>query len=190
MIKAGAAAAHIEDQVSAKRCGHRPKKELVSTEEMVDRIHVAVASKTDPHFFLIARTDAVAVEGLQKAINRAKAYEAAGADAIFAEACSSLEEYKAFVQALSVPVLANITEFGTTPLFSMQELKDVGIKIILYPFAATRMMNQACLTAYKTIMEKGTQKELLGSMQTREAMYEILKYHQYERRLDDLAKKH
>lgn len=185
MIKAGVAAVHIEDQVSAKRCGHRPKKSLVNTREMVDRIRAAAKSKTDPAFFLIARTDAVAVEDLQRAVSRAKAYEAAGADAIFVEACSSLEEYQAFVRVLNVPVLANITEFGATPLFTKDELKEIGIKMILYPFAAVRMMNQACLKTYQTIMETGSQKALLGSMQTREEMYEILNYHQFEGRFDE-----
>jgi len=188
MIKAGAAAVHIEDQISAKRCGHRPKKELVSTQEMADRIHVAVASKTDPSFFIIARTDAVSVEGLEKALARAKAYEAAGADAIFAEACGNLEEYKAFVHTLRIPVLANITEFGSTPLFTLQELESAGVKMALYPFAATRMMNQAALITYETILKKGTQKDLIGSMQTREAMYDFLHYHDYENRLDRLLK--
>jgi methylisocitrate lyase len=184
MIKAGAAAVHIEDQISSKRCGHRPKKKLVDSEEMTDRIRFAVESKIDPHFFIIARTDAVAVEGLQSAIDRAKAYEAAGADAIFAEACTTLDEYKAFVQALGIPVLANLTEFGSTPLFTLNELDKIGVKIALYPFAATRMMNQAALKAYETILHKGTQKELIGSMQTREAMYDFLRYHEYEERLN------
>ena len=186
MIKAGAAAVHIEDQISAKRCGHRPKKELVSPREMVDRIHVAVSSRTDPSFFIIARTDALSVEGLEKALARAKAYEAAGADAIFPEACRTLDEYRAFVNALKIPVLANLTEFGSTPLFTLQELKSAGVKLALYPFAATRMMNQAALTTYETILKKGTQKDLIGSMQTREAMYDFLHYHDYESRLDRL----
>ncbi len=189
MIKAGAAAVHIEDQISAKRCGHRPNKELVSVEEMVDRIRVAHASKTDPSFFILARTDAISVEGLEQAVLRAKAYEAAGADAIFAESCVSLDGYKAFVSALKIPVLANLTEFGSTPLFTVQELASVGVKMALYPFAATRMMNQAALRTYETILHKGTQKELLGAMQTREAMYEFLHYHDYETRLDQMLRK-
>jgi len=186
MIKAGAAAVHIEDQISVKRCGHRPKKELVSQKEMCNRLRVAVASKTDPHFTIIARTDAVAVEGLESAIERAKAYEEVGADAIFAEACHTLDEFKAFVKAVKIPILANITEFGQTPLFTREELAHAGIKMALYPFAAARMMNQAALRAYEAIAHKGTQKELLGAMQTREAMYEFLHYHEYEKRLDTL----
>jgi methylisocitrate lyase len=189
MIKAGAAAVHLEDQISAKRCGHRPHKELVTTEEMVDRLTVAVRSKTDPDFFIIARTDALAVEGIDQAISRAKAYEAAGVDAIFAEACRTLDEYRRFVQALRIPVLANITEFGETPLFTTNELREAGVKIALYPFAAARMMNQAALHTYETLKQKGTQRELLGAMQTRDALYDFLHYHDYEKRLDKLLKK-
>ncbi len=189
MIKAGAAAIHIEDQISAKRCGHRPHKELVSTSEMVDRLTVAVLSKTDPDFFIIARTDALAVEGIDQALLRAKAYEATKVDAIFVEACHTLEEYQTFVKALKIPVLANLTEFGSTPLFTTQDLISVGVKMALYPFAATRMMNQAALQAYETIKNKGTQKELLGSMQTRDALYDFLHYRDYEDRLDSLLKK-
>jgi methylisocitrate lyase len=188
LIKAKAAAAHIEDQIASKRCGHRPNKELVPTEEMVDRLKIATSSKTDPDFYIIARTDAVAVEGLESAIARAKAYEKAGADAIFAEACHTLADYKAFVKALKIPILANLTEFGETPLFTTQELSEVGIKMALFPFAATRMMNRAAFLTYKTIKEKGSQKELIGSMQTREELYDFLNYHAYEKRVDSLNK--
>jgi len=180
MSKAGAAAVHIEDQIGAKRCGHRPNKSLVSQEEMVARLHAAIQSKSDPDFFIIARTDALAVEGLEKALTRARAYEAAGAEALFAEACTTLNEYQAFVAALKIPVLANITEFGETPLFSVQELAGIGIKMALYPFAAARMMNHAALKTYQTIKDKGTQKELLNEMQTREELYRFLNYYSYE----------
>src|SRR5579872_762715 len=180
MSKAGAAAVHIEDQIGAKRCGHRPNKSLVSQEEMVARLHAAIQSKSDPDFFIIARTDALAVEGLEKALTRARAYEAAGAEALFAEACTTLNEYQAFVAALKIPVLANITEFGETPLFSVQELAGIGIKMALYPFAAARMLNHAALKTYQTIKDKGTQKELLNEMQTREELYRFLNYYSYE----------
>jgi methylisocitrate lyase len=181
LIKAGAAAVHIEDQTHGKRCGHLPHKTLLSTEEMEGRLHAAISSKTDPDFFIIARTDAIAVEGVEKAIERAKAYEAVGADAIFAEACRTLAEYESFVKALKIPVLANITEFGVTPLFTTQELESVGVKMVLFPFAAARMMNQAAYTAYQTIRTKGTQKDLINSMQTRETLYEFIHYRDYEK---------
>lgn len=180
MIKYGAAAVHIEDQVSSKRCGHRSNKELVSKEEMVDRITAAVSAKTDPDFFIIARTDAIASEGVSGAIERAEAYQEAGADAIFAEAVTELADYQVFVQALDIPVLANITEFGQTPLFTAEELSEVGIKMMLYPLTAARMMNQAALTAYQTVKAQGTQAALIDQMQTREALYTFLNYHMYE----------
>ncbi len=193
MIKAGAAAVHIEDQVSAKRCGHRPGKELVSTEEMVDRIKAAVdakvAARTDPDFVIMARTDALASEGLPRAIERAQAYVSAGADMIFAEAVSELPMYTAFRKAVGVPILANITEFGKTPLFTREELAQAGVDIILYCCAAYRAMNAAALKVYETIRAEGTQKSLLPLMQTRDDLYKYLGYHAYERKLDELFAK-
>ena len=188
MIKIGAAGVHIEDQVAQKRCGHRPNKELVSIEEMSDRVRVAVNAKTDASFFVIARTDAYANEGLQAAITRAKAYVAAGADGIFAEALGTSEDYRVFCQEIKVPVLANITEFGKTPLFTVEELRSVGVSMVLYPFAATRMMNAGAEKAYKTLLQQGTQKSLIAEMQTREQMYDYIGYHRYEDRLDQLLK--
>ena len=190
MITAGVAGVHIEDQVTQKRCGHRPNKELVSIDEMCDRVRVAANAKTDPSFFLIARTDAYASEGLQAAIDRATAYVAAGADGIFAEALGTLEDYRTFCKAVKVPVLANITEFGKTPLFTVEELQSVGVSMVLYPFAATRMMNAAAEKAYQTLLKQGTQKSLIPEMQTRETMYDYIGYHDYEDRLDALLKKH
>ncbi len=190
LIKAGVAGVHIEDQVSQKRCGHRPNKALVSPEEMCDRISVAAKTKQDldPDFFLIARTDAYGNEGLESAIERSKKYIQAGADGIFAEALGSLDDYKKFCSEIKVPVLANMTEFGKTPLFNLDELKAVKVSMVLYPFAATRMMNAGAEKAYKILLEQGTQKELISQMQTREQMYEYINYHDYENRLDQLLK--
>jgi methylisocitrate lyase len=185
-IKAGAAAVHIEDQVSAKRCGHRPGKELVPAEEMVDRIKAAVDARTDPHFVLMARTDALASEGMARAIERAQAYVAAGADMIFAEAVTELAQYTAFRKAVGVPILANITEFGKTPLFTREELAAAGVDIILYCCAAYRAMNAAALKVYEAIRTEGTQKSVLPRMQTRDELYEYLDYHAYEQKLDEL----
>jgi methylisocitrate lyase len=189
MIKAGAAAVHIEDQVSAKRCGHRPGKELVPTEEMADRIKAAVDARTDPHFVIMARTDALASEGLAHAIERAQAYVAAGADMIFAEAVTELAQYKQFREAVGVPILANITEFGKTPLFTREELAVAGVDIILYCCAAYRAMNAAALKVYEAIRTEGTQKGALPLMQTRDELYKHLDYHAYEQKLDELFAK-
>jgi len=186
MIKAGAAALHIEDQVSAKRCGHRPNKALVDTDEMVDRIKVAVDAKSDPDFMIMARTDALANEGMKGAISRAKAYVAAGADMIFAEAVTELDQYKEFAKALDVPILANITEFGQTPLFTIDELKSAGVSLVLYPLSAFRAMNAAALNVYETIRSTGTQKSVIDTMQTREDLYKFLGYKGYEEKLDKL----
>lgn len=189
MIKAGAAAVHIEDQVSAKRCGHRPGKELVPVEEMADRIKSAVDARTDPHFVIMARTDALASEGVARAIERAQAYVAAGADMIFAEAVAELAQYTAFRKAVGVPILANITEFGKTPLFTREELAAAGVDIILYCCAAYRAMNAAALKVYEAIRTEGTQKSMLPQMQTRDELYKHLDYHAYEHKLDDLFAK-
>jgi methylisocitrate lyase len=189
MYKAGAAAVHIEDQVSAKRCGHRPGKELVPTEEMVDRIKAAVDARSDSQFVIMARTDALAGEGLSKAIERAEAYVAAGADMIFAEAVTDLATYTAFRKAVGVPILANITEFGKTPLFTRVELATAGVDIILYCCAAYRAMNAAALKVYETIRAEGTQKSVLPMMQTRDELYRYLDYHAYEQKLDELFAK-
>ncbi len=189
MIQAGAAAAHIEDQVSAKRCGHRPGKELVAPEEMVDRIKAAVDARTDPQFIVMARTDALASEGLARAIGRAQAYVAAGADMIFAEAVTELPMYTAFRKAAGVPILANITEFGQTPLFTREELGLAGVDIVLYCCAAYRAMNAAALKVYETIRAEGTQKSVLPLMQTRDELYRYLDYHAYEQKLDELFAK-
>lgn len=186
MIRAGAAAVHIEDQVSAKRCGHRPGKELVSAEEMVDRIKAAVDARTDEEFVIMARTDALANEGLDAAIVRAQAYVAAGADMIFAEAVSELPMYTAFRKAVGVPILANITEFGQTPLFTRDELAAAGVDIILYCCAAYRAMNAAALQVYETIRNEGTQKHVIPMMQTRADLYKFLDYYAYEEKLDAL----
>ena len=187
--KSGAAAVHIEDQIQAKRCGHRPNKSIVSQNEMVDRIKSAVDAKNDENFVIMARTDALAVEGLQSAIDRACACVEAGADMIFPEAINDLDTYKKFTKSLDVPVLANITEFGATPLFSLDELNSVGIAIALYPLSAFRAMNKAALNIYKGLREEGTQKNLVEQMQTREELYEFLDYHEYEKKLDQLFKK-
>jgi len=186
LIKSGAAAMHIEDQVGAKRCGHRPGKELVSKEEMADRIKAAVDAKTDPDFVVMARTDALAVEGLERAIERALACVDAGADAVFPEAITELSMYRKFADAVKVPVLANITEFGATPLFTLQELRSAGVSIALYPLSAFRAMNAAALKVYNAIRKEGTQKSVIDLMQTRADLYETLDYLAYERKLDQL----
>lgn len=186
LIKAGAAAAHLEDQVQAKRCGHRPGKALVDSEEMVDRIKAAVNAKTDPDFVLMARTDALAVEDLDAAIARIEQYVNAGADMVFFEGVTELTQYAALTQRCKVPVLANITEFGVTPLFTKEELATAGISLILYPLSAFRCMNKAALNAYQTIRKDGTQKDLITSMQTRKELYELLNYYSYENKLDEL----
>ena len=186
LVKAGAAACHIEDQIGAKRCGHRPGKEIVSATEMADRVRAAADAKTDPEFFLIARTDAIATEGVDAAIERAVKCVEAGADGIFAEAANDLATFKRFVEAVKVPVLANITEFGKTPLFTVEELRGAGVAIALYPLSAFRAMNKAAEKIYETIRHEGTQKNVLDTMQTREELYERIGYHDYERRLDEL----
>lgn len=189
MIKAGAAAVHIEDQVSAKRCGHRPGKELVPAEEMVDRVKAAVDARTDTSFVIMARTDALANEGLGAAIERAQAYVAAGADMIFAEAVTELGMYTKFRTAVGVPILANITEFGKTPLWTRDELAEAGVDIVLYCCAAYRAMNHAALKVYEAIRKEGTQKNVVALMQTRADLYNYLDYHAYERKLDELFAK-
>ena len=186
VAKAGAAAVHIEDQVSAKRCGHRPNKEVVSQAEMVDRIKAAVDARTDPDFVIMARTDALAVEGLQSAMDRACACVEAGADMIFPEAMTELSMYKQFVDAVKVPVLANITEFGSTPLFTVAELATADVSMVLYPLSAFRAMNKAALTVYETMRAEGTQKNVVSLMQTRMELYEHLDYHAFEQKLDEL----
>lgn len=186
MIRAGVAGIHLEDQVQAKRCGHRPGKQIVSTGEMVDRIKAAVDARTDDQFVLMARTDALANEGLAAALERAVAYVAAGADMIFAEACADLDQYRAFARAAGVPILANITEFGKTPLLTLAELREAGVGLALYPLSAFRAMSAAALEVYRTLRHEGTQKELLGRMQTREELYSILGYHALEQKLDHL----
>jgi methylisocitrate lyase len=189
LIKFGAAAMHIEDQVGAKRCGHRPGKELVSAEEMVDRVKAAVDARTDPEFVIMARTDALAVEGLPAAIERARAYVDAGADMIFPEAITELAMYKRFAEAVGVPVLANITEFGQTPLFTVAELASADVAIALYPLSAFRAMNKAALNVYQTLRRDGTQKAVVDTMQTRAELYDYLGYHAYEQKLDALYAK-
>ena len=186
MIKAGAAGIHIEDQVQTKRCGHRPNKEIVSTAEMVDRIKAAVDAKTDPDFVLMARTDAHAVEGLEQTIERACCYKEAGADIIFAEALSELSQYRQFSDAVDIPILANMTEFGKTPLFTTAELKASGVSLVLYPLSAFRAMSAAALNVYQIIREQGTQRDVVDIMQTRSELYEFLNYHEYEQKLDQL----
>ena len=186
LIKAGAAACHIEDQVGAKRCGHRPGKEIVSCEEMVDRVRAAADAKTDPDFFLIARTDAIQAEGVDAAIERCQRYVEAGADGIFAEAAYDLPTYKRFVDALNVPVLANITEFGATPLFSRDELASVGVAIQLYPLSAFRAANKAAEAVYTSIRQNGHQKDVIELMQTRAELYDRIGYHAFEQKLDAL----
>jgi len=184
--KAGAAAVHIEDQVGAKRCGHRPNKEIVGAAEMADRVRAAVDARVDDGFVVIARTDALGVEGLERAIERSLACVAAGADAIFAEAVRDLETYRRFVAAVPVPVLANLTEFGQTPLFSLEELRAAGVAMALYPLSAFRAMNRAALNVYETLRRDGTQRAVVGAMQTREELYQVISYHAFEARLDQL----
>ncbi|MBV2225558.1 MULTISPECIES: methylisocitrate lyase [Sphingobacterium] len=186
--KAGAAGIHMEDQVGAKRCGHRPGKELVSTEEMVDRIKAAVHARTDPDFQIGARTDAIASEGLDKALERAVAYQIAGADFIFAEAVTKLEDYLRFAEATGLPILANITEFGKTDLYTVQQLKDVRVSIVLYPLSAFRAANKAALNVYQHIRKDGSQAQVIDSMQTREELYQSIDYYRYENELDQLFK--
>ena len=187
MERAGAAAVHIEDQVAQKRCGHRPNKEIVSKEEMVDRIKAAADARVDKDFFIMARTDAFQKEGLEAAIDRAKACIEAGADGIFAEAVTELEHYKAFSKALGdVPLLANITEFGATPLYNRKELGESGAAMVLYPLSAFRAMNKAAVTVYQSILEKGDQKDVVDLMQTRMELYDYLNYHDFEQKLDRL----
>ena len=186
MIKYGAGAIHIEDQVLAKRCGHRPGKAIVAQAEMVDRVKAAVDAKTDADFVIMARTDALAVEGLQSAIDRACACVEAGADMIFPEAMTDLAMYKQFAAAVKVPVLANITEFGSTPLFTVDELRDADVSLVLYPLSAFRAMNQAALNVYQAVRRDGTQKKVLDQMQTRMDLYDYLGYHDFEQKLDAL----
>ena len=186
MIKFGAAAIHIEDQVGAKRCGHRPNKEIVSQQEMVDRIKAAVDARHDENFVIMARTDALAVEGLDAAIERALAYVEAGADMIFPEAITELAMYRKFADAVKVPILANITEFGKTPLFTKQELASAGVAIALYPLSAFRAMNKAAENVYNTVRREGTQKNVVDTMQTRMELYDRINYHDFEQKLDAL----
>ena len=186
MQKAGAAAIHIEDQVGAKRCGHRPNKEIVGQQEMVDRIKAAVDARTDDSFVVMARTDALAVEGLQSALDRAHACVEAGADMVFPEAVTELPLYRKFTEATGVPVLANITEFGQTPLFTVEELRGAGVGLVLYPLSAFRAMNKAAEAVFQAIRRDGTQKEVLDLMQTRSELYDRIDYHRYERKLDEL----
>lgn len=189
LIKAGAAAVHIEDQVQAKRCGHRPGKSIVSRDEMVDRIKAAVDARSDPDFVIMARTDALAVEGLEAAIERAAACVEAGADMIFPEALTSLEMYRQFAEAVNVPILANMTEFGLTPLFTIAELASAGVGLALYPLSAFRAMSAAALQVYQTLRKEGTQKSAIPLMQTRVELYNYLDYYAYEQKLDELFEK-
>ena len=184
LIAAGAAGVHMEDQVGAKRCGHRPNKEIVSKEEMVDRVKAAVDARGDDEFVIMARTDAIAVEGMDAAIERAQAYVAAGADAIFPKAIRDLESYRRFTTAVKVPILANITEFGLTPLFTVEELKSAGVAMALYPLSAFRAMNKAAENVYEAIRRDGTQKNVIDTMQTREELYQRINYYEYESSLD------
>jgi methylisocitrate lyase len=186
LIRAGAAGMHIEDQEQAKRCGHRPNKATVPPEEMCDRLKAAVDARTDQGFVVMARTDALAREGIQSALERAEAYVAAGADMIFAEAVRTLDEYRAFTTAVNVPVLANLTEFGMTPAFTVRELEQAGVRLVLYPLSAFRAMSKAALDVYRAIIQDGTQEAMLPAMQTREELYAVLGYHDYERKLDAL----
>ena len=189
LIKAGAAALHIEDQVGAKRCGHRPGKEVVSKEEMVDRIMAATDARTDENFVIGARTDAFANEGLEKTLDRAVAYTAAGADFIFAEAIGDITLYRKFVDATGIPVLANVTEFGMIPLYTIEELREAGVGLVLYPLSAFRAANKAAQNVYEHIRKDGTQKNVVQTMQTREELYKSIGYHEYEQKLDHLFKK-
>jgi methylisocitrate lyase len=186
LVKFGAGAMHIEDQVGAKRCGHRPGKEIVPVDEMADRIKAAVDARTDAGFVIMARTDALANEGLEKSIQRSIKYVEAGADMIFPEAITDLPMYKQFADAVKVPILANITEFGKSPLFTVDELRSAGVAMVLYPLSAFRAMNKAALKVYEEIRKKGTQKGAIAAMQTREELYEIINYHSYEKKLDEL----
>ena len=186
LARAGAAGIHIEDQIAAKRCGQRPGKHVVTAGEMTDRIKAAVDAKTDPDFLVIARTDAAAVEGTGAAVERACLYRDAGADMLFPEALSALEDYKKFAAAVQVPILANITEFGVTPLFALDELSSAGVRVVLYPLSAFRAMNAAALKVYRAIRERGTQKDVVESMQSREELYDFLRYYDYEKKLDEL----
>ena len=186
MSRAGAAGIHIEDQAQAKRCGHRPGKQLVPSQEMADRIKAAVDAKPDPDFVVMARTDALAVEGLQAALDRVAAYREAGADMVFAEAVTKLDDYPKFKAAARAPVLANITEFGKTPMFTKDELRDAGVDIILYPLSAFRAMNAAAMRTYSAIRSDGTQKSVIKDMQTRKELYDLIRYHDYEQKLDKL----
>lgn len=186
MEHAGVAAIHLEDQVIAKRCGHRPNKAVVTLQEMSDRIKAAVDARIDPDFVIMARTDAYAIEGLQSALERAAFYIESGADMIFAEALTTLDEYRAFSKHLKVPILANMTEFGRTPLFTRESLKDAGVRIILYPLSAFRAMSYAAFNTYQTIVQEGTQKDCLHEMQTRDDLYRVLRYRDYEKKLDSL----
>ena len=185
MGKAGCAAVHIEDQVYDKRCGHRPNKKLVSIEEMKDRLHASISSKVDESFFIMARTDAIATEGIDGAIKRCDAYIDEGADGIFLEAVTSIEQYKIFKENFSIPILANITEFGKTPLFTQDELKEVGVDMVLYPLTAFRAMSLSAQKIYNSIIKDGTQEQLLDIMQTREDLYEVLDYYNFEKQLDE-----
>jgi methylisocitrate lyase len=186
LCKMGAAAIHIEDQVGAKRCGHRPGKEIVAADEMADRVRAAVDARQDDQFFVIARTDAIAVEGLDRAIERAVGCVEAGADAIFAEAAKDLESYRRFAAAVEVPILANITEFGATPLFTVDELRTADVAMVLYPLSAFRAMNKAALNVYQAVRRDGTQRNVVDTMQTRMELYDVIGYHAYEQRLDAL----
>ena len=186
LIKAGAAAMHMEDQVGAKRCGHRPGKELVPAAEMADRIKAAVDARTDPGFVIMARTDALANEGLDAAVSRAISYVEAGADMIFPEAITDLPMYRKFADAVKVPILANITEFGQSPLFTVDELRAANVAMVLYPLTAFRAMNKAALKVYENLRKSGSQKASIGEMQTRDELYDILNYHSYEKKLDEL----
>ena len=186
MTRAGAAGCHIEDQVAAKRCGHRPGKALVEAAEMVDRIKAAVDGRTDSRFVIMARTDAHAVEGQQAALDRAADYVEAGADMIFAEALTTVDEYKQFTSTINVPVLANLTEFGKTPLFTIEEMADAGVRLALYPLSAFRAMSAAAENVYKNLRKEGTQQSVVDTMQTRKELYEVLAYHEYENKLDEL----
>ena len=188
MISARAAGIHIEDQVEQKRCGHRPNKELVTPAEMVERIKAAVDAKTDQDFLVMARTDALANEGIESALERALLYQEAGADAFFPEAVTEIDQYKRFREVIKVPILANITEFGNTPLFSREELHEAGVDMVLYPLSAFRAMSKAAEEVYAEIINKGTQEALLDKMQTRDELYEVLDYHAFEKKLDELFK--
>ena len=188
LINSGAGGLHIEDQVAQKRCGHRPNKEIVSKQEMIDRVKAAVDAKTDDDFVVMARTDALANEGIDLAIERSLAYQEAGADALFPEALTTLEEYKMFSKKIDIPILANITEFGKTPLFNCEELKDSGVSMVLYPLSAFRAMSKAAESVYEEINQSGSQENVLNKMQTRDELYEILDYHSFEKKLDDLFK--